>query len=140
SARAEARRTTSRMSPRGHVRWHGWTSVLVAVVTLVMFLPSVGGKFLNWDDEANFTSNTDYRGLGLHHLKWMFTTVHLGPYQPLSWLTLGLDYLMWGMDPRGYNLTNIILHAVTAGLLAAVVARLVTISRRNDLSVALHAA
>lgn len=41
----------------------------------------------------------------------MFSTFHLGHYQPLSWLTLALDYLIWGMNPFGYHLTNLVLHA-----------------------------
>src|SRR5438034_4217678 len=38
----------------------------------------------------------------------------MGPYQPLSWMTLGLDYLIWGMNPVGYHLTSLILHAANA--------------------------
>ena len=30
----------------------------------------------------------------------MFTTFHAGHYIPLTWLSLGLDYLLWGMTPR----------------------------------------
>jgi hypothetical protein len=41
----------------------------------------------------------------------MFTTFHMGYYQPLSWLSLGLDYAVWGMAPFGYHLTNLLLHA-----------------------------
>src|SRR2546428_2669194 len=44
----------------------------------------------------------------------MWTTFHMGHYIPLSWMTLGLDYLLWGMQPRGYHLTNLLLHAANA--------------------------
>jgi tetratricopeptide (TPR) repeat protein len=44
----------------------------------------------------------------------MFSTFHLGHYQPLSWVTFGLDYLLWGMDPFGYHLTNLLLHTANA--------------------------
>ena len=46
----------------------------------------------------------------------MFTAFHLGPYQPLSWASYGLDYVIWGMDPFGYHLTNVILRSVNAAL------------------------
>ena len=46
----------------------------------------------------------------------MFTTFHMGHYQPLSWVTFGIDYLIWGMDPFGYHLTNLLLHAANAVL------------------------
>lgn len=79
---------------------------------------------MSWDDDANFLLNPDYRGLGLAQLKWMWTTFHLGHWMPLSWMTLGLDYLLWGMDPRGYHLTNVVLHAAGAVMLASLAARL----------------
>ena len=58
-----------------------------------------------------FIDNPSYRGLGWSQLHWMFTTFHSGHFQPLSWLTLGFDYLLWGLDPFGYHLTNLILHS-----------------------------
>src|SRR6185295_4408366 len=47
----------------------------------------------------------------------MFSTFHMGHWQPLTWITLGLDYSLWGMDPLGYHLSSLILHAISAALL-----------------------
>ena len=44
----------------------------------------------------------------------MFTTFHMGHYIPLTWMTFGLDYLLWGLTPSGYHLTNILFHSATA--------------------------
>ena len=90
--------------------------VLSAAVTFIVFLPALKNQFVNWDDARNLIENQNYRGLGWTQLKWMFTTFHLGPYQPLSWITLGVDYLVWGLDPFGYHLTNVILHSLNAVL------------------------
>lgn len=46
----------------------------------------------------------------------MWTTFHMGHYVPLSWMTLGLDYELWGMQPMGYHLTSLLLHTVNAVL------------------------
>jgi tetratricopeptide (TPR) repeat protein len=54
----------------------------------------------------------------------MFTTALLGHYTPLTWLTLTLDHAMWGMAPRGYHLTSLLLHAATAAAFALVAHRL----------------
>lgn len=89
---------------------------LVAVVTATVFLPALNNGFVDWDDEKLLVDNVQYRGLGWTQIRWMFTTFHYGHYQPLSWMTLGLDYLLWGMDPLGYHLTNLILHAANAVL------------------------
>lgn len=86
------------------------------MLTLACFAPVLRQGFVVWDDELNFTLNLYYRGLSWSHLRWMFTTFLLGHYQPLSWMTLGLDYTLWGMDGRGYHLTNLVLHGTSAVL------------------------
>jgi tetratricopeptide (TPR) repeat protein len=98
--------------------------VIVVLVTLRVFASSLSGDFLNWDDTTNFVDNPHYRGLGRTNLEWMFTTPHLSVYQPLSWVSWGVDYFLWGMDPRGYHLTNLLLHAANTFLLYWVTLRL----------------
>src|SRR5439155_804333 len=88
----------------------------IALVVIACFLPTLRNDFVLWDDDLNFTDNPSYRGLSWRQLRWMFTTVHGGHYQPLSWVTLGLDYTLWGMNPTGYHLTSLLLHAVNAVL------------------------
>src|SRR5687768_13115355 len=88
-----------------------WTvPAVVAVVTFAIFARVLQNGFVSWDDDRNFLENENYCGLGWTQLYWMFTTFHKGHYQPLSWVTLGLDYLLWGMEPYGYHLTNLLLH------------------------------
>src|SRR5216117_2054853 len=96
---------------------------LIALVTFAAFLPVLQNQFVDWDDQRNFLDNPHYRGLGWTHLRWMWTT-HLGHYIPLTWMTLGLDYLLWGMNPVGYHLTNLLLHAANAVVFFFVVRRL----------------
>jgi len=105
-------------------RWVRWLApLLVALFTLAAFLPALQNQFVNWDDKDNFLDNPHYRGLGWTHLRWMWTT-HLGHYIPLTWMTLGLDYLLWGMNPVGYHLTSLLLHAANAVVFFFVVRRL----------------
>jgi protein O-mannosyl-transferase len=92
------------------------------------FLPALWNDFVEWDDYENIVNNPHYRGLGWSQLRWMFTTFHLGPYQPLSWFTLGFDYLFWGMNPFGYHLTNLMLHAANAVFFYYVSRRLLSIA------------
>jgi tetratricopeptide (TPR) repeat protein len=99
-------------------------ALAVSIVTALFFVPGLRGEFLSWDDWNNFTLNPHYRGLSGNNLAWMFTTFHMGHYQPLTWLTLGLDYELWGMNPVGYHATSLLLHALAAGLLCVVLQRL----------------
>ena len=106
---------TGRLAARalGASRW--LPAAIVIALTLVAFLPGLGNGFIpNWDDALNFLDNPHYRGLGPAQLRWMFTTFHAGHYIPLTWLSLGLDYLLWGLHPAGYHLTSLLLHAATA--------------------------
>ena len=110
--------------------------VLIAVLTVVAFLPALGAGFVTWDDNRNFLDNAVWRGLGVAQLRWMWTTFHMGHYVPLTWMTLGLDYVLGGMDPTGYHLHNLILHAVNAMLVYAVARRVLGVANvgRNDVA------
>ena len=79
-------------------QWRWLLPCLVGAVVMAAFLPVLGNGFVNWDDDRNFTGNPDYRGLGSRQLRWMLTAVHMGHYTPITWLTLGLDFSLWGMD------------------------------------------
>src|SRR3989449_1673196 len=106
--------------------WGSWlVPALIALVTFAAFLPALHNQFVNWDDDKNFLENPHYRGLGWTQLSWMWTT-HMGHYIPLTWMTFGLDYLLWGMNPRGYHLTNLLLHAANAVVFFFITRRLLT--------------
>lgn len=92
-------------------------------LAFVAFIPALSADFVNWDDDWNFVQNPDYRGLGPAQLKWMFTDTY-GHYMPVTWLTLGLDYVLYGMNPAGYHFTSVLLHAANALVFFFVVLRL----------------
>ena len=98
--------------------------VTVACVSWIVFLPALRGGFLSWDDQANLISNRAWRGIGWTQLGWIFTNFHMGHWIPVTWLSFDLDYLIWGMKPQGYHLTNVLFHSANAGLVCLVGARL----------------
>jgi hypothetical protein len=80
--------------------WSRWlVPLLLGLTSFAVFFPALSNQFVNWDDDLMLVDNPYYRGLGWVQLRWMFTTFHNGHFQPLSWITLGFDYLLWGMDP-----------------------------------------
>jgi hypothetical protein len=70
--------------------------VAIAVMTCLAFLPVLRAQFVAFDDPENFLMNLRYRGLRWDNLRWMWTITHLGHYVPLSWTSLGLDYVFGG--------------------------------------------
>jgi protein O-mannosyl-transferase len=93
-------------------------------VTLAVFAPALGNGFVQWDDYTNLFENQNFRGLGWKQIRWMFTSTLMGHYIPFTWLTFGLDYTLWGMNPFGYHLTNILVHAANTALFYLVGLRL----------------
>jgi tetratricopeptide (TPR) repeat protein len=90
--------------------------VSIALITLAVFLPVLQNGFVDWDDKI-LVHNVTHQGLGWSQLQWMFAGFHFGQYQPLAWMTIGLDYFIWWADPFGHHLTNLALHVVNAVLL-----------------------
>ncbi len=118
-------------------------ALAVAALATIPFLTGLQNDFVSWDDDRNFIRNPFYRGLGLTQLKWMWTTFHMGHYVPLTWMSHGLDYVLWGLDPFGYHLTNIVLHAANAAVIFLVARRLLGLAMtrdRNDTNIVLASA
>lgn len=94
--------------------------ISLIVITITAFFPALSNDFVNWDDLQNLIENESYRGFSSTHLEWMFTTTHGGHYQPLSWMTFAFDHQLWGLDPFGFHLTNLLLHILTGILFLSV--------------------
>lgn len=102
--------------------------IAAALVAPLPFLPALENGFAEWwDDTAMLVENLAFREITPASLHWMFSTFLIGHYQPLSWLTLAVDYQVWGMNPRGYHLTNLLLHGVNAALFLLLSVKLLAI-------------
>src|SRR6267143_481754 len=112
-------------------------AIVLAVV--VVFAVGLRNEFVQWDDPTNLVENPHFRGLAPHNLAWMFTTTLMGHYIPVTWLSFGLDYMVWGMQPAGYHFTNLLLHAANAVLVYWVTKRLLAAARPGASPTALRA-
>ena len=102
--------------------------LFLAALTGLVFCPALRYGFLYWDDVKNIVTNPHLRHFDGAALRWMWTTHFQGPYQPLSWMSLGLDFQLWALRPLGYHLTNILLHMANTALAYLL---LVSLSRRK---------
>ena len=100
----------------------------LALVTFLVFLPALWNEFVEWDDQINLYENLEYRGLTWPQVRWMFSTVLMGHWIPLTWLTFGLDFVLWGMNPFGYHLTSLLIFAANAAVLYFVALRLLRLA------------
>ena len=86
--------------------------LLVAAVTAFVFWASLHNEFVNVDDPEFLVQ--PYRALGALSVPGMFSSYYLGNYAPLSLLSLAVDFALWGLNPFGYHLTNLLVHAANA--------------------------
>jgi tetratricopeptide (TPR) repeat protein len=98
--------------------------VAVALVVFAASSPALLNTFVDWDDAILFRNNAGYRGLGWTQIRWMFTNVMMGHWVPLTWLTHGVDYVLWEMNPAGYHLVNLLFHAANAAVFFLIARRL----------------
>ena len=96
----------------------------LAVIAFLVFSPALWNGFVEWDDQVNLYENPDYRGLTWPQIRWMFSTVLMGHWIPLTWLTFGLDYVLWEMNSFGYHLTSLLIFAANVPVFYFVALRL----------------
>jgi hypothetical protein len=89
--------------------------MLIIVVTLLAYIPAIRGGFI-WDDPEHVTHNPTLRDLpGLVRI---WTDLHSLPqWYPLVHTTFWIEHHLWGANPLGYHLVNVLLHIGVAMLL-----------------------
>jgi tetratricopeptide (TPR) repeat protein len=95
---------------------------LLLLVVVVAYLPALRAGFI-WDDDAYVTQNpmvTDPHGLR----EIWFSAHKQSQYFPLVYTTFRLEHALWGFNPLGYHLVNVLLHGVNAVLVWLVLRRL----------------
>jgi lipoprotein NlpI len=107
---------------------------LVALLTLLVYLPALKNDFVNWDDQIYVYENPYIQSIDFKFLKWILTTFHASHWHPLTWLSHAIDYAIWGLNPMGHHLTNIILHALNTFLVVLIIIRLVNYAKYKSTS------
>jgi protein O-mannosyl-transferase len=92
--------------------------IFLIIASFVAFGRVLGNDFINFDDPVYVTQNT-YLPLGftLKGIFWAFSTTYAEFWHPMTWLSLLLDYQLYGLNAGGYHMTNVILHILSTLLL-----------------------
>ena len=96
-------------SDRRKFRWQSWLlAMMVGAMAFAVFFPAMRNDFVDWDDTDNFIRNQYIRGLSWENIQWMFSTFHMGHFQPLTWLTIGFDSVWggWAFGPHVVHATG----------------------------------
>src|SRR5262245_38021247 len=93
-------------------------SLALAALVWFAFGQTRGYEFVNFDDDEYVYENPQVSGgLTLHGVAWAFTQVHSANWHPVTWLSHMLDCQIYGLQPGGPHLTNVLLHMATVILL-----------------------
>jgi cytochrome c-type biogenesis protein CcmH/NrfG len=98
-------------------------SLALVLVTALTYVGSFDGEFVS-DDIRSIRDNPILRSLDGDHLERIFTGFDGANYMPLKVFSLALDYQLWGPEPWGFHLTNLLLHILTALLIHRILLRL----------------
>jgi hypothetical protein len=114
--------------------------LFLSIAVLVVYWQVQSFEFLDYDDQAYVTENTHVQsGLTGESIKWAFTATEAGFWHPLTWLSLMLDYELFGLKPAGYHWTNVLLHLANTLLLFLILHRMTGALWRSGFVAALFA-
>jgi len=111
------------------VAWYSLAGV-VALITLVIYLPTLRNDFVSLDDYGYVLDNLHIRSLGPAFFQWAFTDLSAGFWHPVTWISYAVDYAIWGLNPLGYHFSAILIHALNTFLVCRLSAGLLYAARQ----------
>jgi Tfp pilus assembly protein PilF len=90
-----------------------WQAIVLVLATNAVYSAAIGNGFV-WDDKLHLIDNVVLQENGLFRV-WL-TTDYIN-YWPLTSTSYWLEHQLWGLEPAGYHVTNIVLHTVSSLLI-----------------------
>ncbi len=92
-------------------------ALLLALATLLVFLPAGRYHFVDFDDPDYIIDNPFVKnGLNWTDLRWAFTAFHAGNWHPLTWVSHQLDCELFGLNAGAHHLVGVLFHAANVVL------------------------
>jgi tetratricopeptide (TPR) repeat protein len=106
-------------APCGLPRWG--QAALIALMVLLAYSSVFHAGFI-WDDDSYITENLNLLSLSGLSKIW-FSPGSSPQYYPLVFTVFWAEYHLWGFNPVGYHLVNIVIHLLNALLVWTVLSR-----------------
>ena len=114
--------------------------LFLVVITFLSYWQVLDHGFLNFDDTRYITENTHItKGLTLEGVAWAFTHSYASNWHPVSWLSHMFDFELYGLEPSGHHLTNLLFHIANTLLLFGVLLKMTGAVWRSGLVAVLFA-
>lgn len=112
----------------------------VALGVMLVFLPSVRCGFVNWDDDRYVYDNPVVMGgISAAAVLRAFSEPVFFNWAPLTIISYQIDASLFGLQPWGFHLTSVLIHAVSSGLLYLALTRLTGARSRSLVATILFA-
>src|SRR5437899_2723864 len=91
---------------------------LLTLVTCLAYFGVWRHDFVNYDDNTYVFLNPGVKqGLSWQTVVWALSYIDIGHWIPMTWLSFASDYQVYGLNPAGFHVTNLALHAANVLLL-----------------------
>ena len=112
-------------------------SIIIAAIVICVYYQVSSFEFVSYDD-PNYISFAS-KDLTLKNIIEAFLSINYANWHPLAWISLMLDYNLYGSHAGGYHLTNLILHLINTLLLFFLLLRMTGATYRSAFVAALFA-
>ena len=93
-------------------------STALVIATVIAYEPIRHNDFVSFDDEVYITENPNItNGITPQSVRWALTSLYASNWHPLTWLSHMLDYQLFGLNPLGHHLVNLLIHISSVLLL-----------------------
>jgi Tfp pilus assembly protein PilF len=100
-------------------------SAALVLVILLAFEPIRHNDFVEYDDYQYLVRNPHVqKGVTRDSVIWAFTTFHASNWHPLTWLSHMIDCGLFGLEPLGHHIVNVLFHICSSLLLFFVLSRM----------------
>jgi len=91
-------------------------SSLLFLTSFGIYYPSLEYDLLSWDTRAYLVNVPMIQAINWANLQEMMTSFYMGNWHPLTWFSYALDYSIFGLNPWGFHLTNLLWHSANTVL------------------------
>jgi len=84
--------------------------LLIIIGTFLLYFQGLKNGFVNWDDNEYVVDNMLIRTFNIETITYFFTNEFFSNYHPLTMISYSIEYALFGLNPKVFHLTNLLLH------------------------------
>ena len=106
-------------------------SILIIAGIAIVYTGTIWFDFC-WDDVAYIVQNPHIRDISWKNITAIVGRAFEGNYAPVHLLSYMGEYAVWGLNPKGYHVVNVLLHIFDSVFLFILIRKITT---RNDVAI-----